>query len=68
MIRVFVYLIGFGFSIIGGVTTITYLNIITAEQGIIDYFYFISKKVECYLFPFGFFLMWLSLYFPNNQE
>jgi hypothetical protein len=68
MIRVFVYLIGFGLSIIGGVTTITYLNIITAEQGIIDYFYFISKKVECYLFPFGFFLMWLSLYFPNNQE
>ncbi|HZG61485.1 MAG TPA: hypothetical protein VEY68_13600 [Anoxybacillus sp.] len=68
MIRVFVYLIGFGFSIIGGVTSIAYLNIITDGKGIIDYFYFISKKAECYLFPIGFFLIWLSLYFPSNQE
>ncbi|WP_044748685.1 hypothetical protein [Bacillus alveayuensis] len=68
MIRVFIYLIGFGFSVIGGVTAIAYLNIITAGQGIIDYFYFISKKMECYLFLFGFFLIWLSLYFPKNKE
>jgi hypothetical protein len=68
MIRLFLYLIGFGLSVIGGVTSIAYLNIITAGQSIIDYFYFISKKIECYLFPFGFFLIWLSLYFPSNQE
>ncbi|WP_027408929.1 hypothetical protein [Anoxybacteroides tepidamans] len=66
--RIFSYLMGFGFSIIGGVTAIAYLNLITPERGWNDYFRFISTRIECYLFPLGVIIMWISLYFPSQEE
>jgi len=67
MVRFFIYLTGFGLAVLGGVTSIAYLNIITTGQGIIEYFQFISKRAECYLFPLGICLIWLSIYFPQNE-
>lgn len=66
--RIFAYLIGFGFSIIGGVTAIAYLNLITPENGWGDYFRFISTRIECYLLPIGIVVMWMSLYFPFQED
>jgi hypothetical protein len=68
MMRILMYLIGFGISVIGGVTSIAYLNLITPERGWMDYFRFISTRVECYLLPIGIILIWLSLYFPHREE
>ncbi|KXG10167.1 hypothetical protein PNH38_15445 [Anoxybacillus rupiensis] len=65
--RVFIYLLGFGFSVIGGVTSIAYLNLITPERGWINYFQFISTRMECYLLPIGMIVMWFSLYFPDQE-
>lgn len=66
--RIFIYLVGFGLSVIGGVTSIAYLNLITPERGWMDYFRFISTRVECYFLPIGMVLMWFSLYFPSHKE
>jgi hypothetical protein len=68
MIRIFIYLVGFGVSVIGGVTVITYLNIMTPERGWSEYFSYICTRVECYLLPIGLLLMWGSLYFPYREE
>jgi len=68
MVRLFIYLTGFGLAVLGGVTSVAYLNIITAGKGIIEYFLFISKRIECYLLPIGIGLICLSIYFPSNEE
>jgi hypothetical protein len=68
MARVFLYLIGFGFSVVGGMMIITYLNIMTLERGWSEYFFYICTRSECYLFPIGIFLMWGSLYFPSREQ
>ncbi|ANB60357.1 hypothetical protein [Anoxybacteroides amylolyticum] len=66
--RIFIYLVGFGLSVIGGVTTIAYLNLLTMERGWLGYFRFISTRIECYFFPIGILLMWLSLSFSSQEE
>lgn len=68
MIRLFVYLVGFGISVIGGVAMLAYLNMMTPGQGWSEYFFYIRTKVECYLLPIGLLLMLGSLYFPYREE
>ncbi|AEV18282.1 hypothetical protein ABS784_07075 [Geobacillus sp. G4] len=67
MVRLFFYLVGFGFSVVGGMMVIAYLNIITPERGFSEYLSYISTRVECYLFPIGLLLMWGSLTFPSRS-
>lgn len=66
MIRLFFYLVGFGFSVVGGMMVIAYLNFITPERGFSEYMSYIATRVECYLLPFGLLLMWGSLSFPGR--
>lgn len=68
LFRVFILLTGFGFSVAGGVSTIAYLNLLTTGHGFMEYFQFISTRVECYLLLIGLFLIWLSIYFPNFKK
>jgi hypothetical protein len=68
MVRIFLYLVGFGFSVVGGMMIITYLNIMTPERGWSEYFFYICTRSECYLFPIGILLMWGSLYFPVRES
>lgn len=68
MIRLFVYLVGFGISVVGGVAMLAYLNMMTPEQGWSGYFAYVRTKVECYLLPIGLLLMLGSLYFPYREE
>jgi hypothetical protein len=63
----FLFLIGFGVAVSGGVSTIAYLNLLATGHGYIEYFLFISKRVECYLLPAGVFTIWISIYFPSNR-
>jgi len=66
--RLFVFLIGFGLAIAGGVSLIAYLNLLATGHTFTEYLHFIIYKVECYLLPFGVFLIWLSIYFPTNRS
>jgi hypothetical protein len=66
--RLFLFLIGFGISVAGGVSTIAYLNVLTHGHGLYDYFLFISRRVECYLLPLGVSFIWLSIYIPPTKD
>nr|WP_078548092.1 hypothetical protein [Litchfieldia alkalitelluris] len=63
--RLFIFLIGFGLAISGGISIIAYLNILATGRDVIEYLDFIITKVECWLFPMGLIIIWLSVYFPS---
>lgn len=65
IVRIFILTVGFGISVSGGISTIAYLNMITAGHGVIEYLAFISTRVECYFLPAGIILIWLSIYWPK---
>ncbi|MFD1735307.1 hypothetical protein ACFSCX_01895 [Bacillus salitolerans] len=66
--RLFLFLLGFGISVAGGISTIAYLNLLATGHGYIEYFLFISKRIECYLLPLGVFTIWGSIYLPGNKD
>ncbi|WP_085992745.1 hypothetical protein [Oceanobacillus senegalensis] len=64
---IFIFMLGFGLAVTGGVTLIAYLNFLPAGLTWADYFIFVSGRIECYFLPFGFLLMALVLLrYPNN--
>ena len=65
---VFLFLIGFGLSVTGGVTIIAYLNFLPAGLSYSELFSFIVTRIECYFFPIGIFIMLFVLYLYPNQS
>ncbi|WP_100011475.1 hypothetical protein [Lentibacillus sediminis] len=64
---IFLFLIGFGLSVTGGVTLIAYLNFLPAGVSWMDYFIFIQGRPECYFLPVGFVIMAIAIYsYPNH--
>ncbi|WP_211274897.1 hypothetical protein [Bacillus marinisedimentorum] len=64
IVRLFIFLIGFGLSVAGGITAIAYLNLLTAGHGFIEYLDFISRQIETYFLGAGMLLIVLSIYMP----
>ena len=62
MIRFFLFLIGFGFSIIGCMYIILYLNYLTIGYTIFDYLSFVFKKIECLLAVVGIILIAIAIF------
>nr|WP_188696898.1 hypothetical protein [Pullulanibacillus camelliae] len=65
LVRVFFLFLGFGFAVVGGVTIIAFLNVMTTGEGFYGYIQFMLERVETYLFFAGLVMMWLSIYFPS---
>lgn len=66
--RLFLFLLGFGLAVAGGVTVIAYLNVMALGLSFLDYLLFISTKIECYLLIIGIMLITLSIYIPLNRR
>ena len=66
-LRLVAFLIGFGLSILGGVSCIMYLNLLTAGFTIQEYFEFVFERTECYLLAAGVLMMTAAIYFPTRQ-
>ncbi len=62
MIRFFLFLFGFGLSIIGFMYIILYLNYLTIGYSLLDYFNLITKRVECLLAFIGLILITISIF------
>nr|WP_240795484.1 hypothetical protein [Aquibacillus halophilus] len=58
---ILLFLIGFGLTVSGGVTIITYLNFIPAGLSWVDFFLFIQGRIECYFFPIGIILISIAI-------
>jgi len=66
--RLFIFLIGFGLAVSGGVTIIAYLNIIPMGYTFLDYLLFISNKTASFFFIMGIILITLSIYLPLEKK
>ncbi|WP_047982446.1 hypothetical protein [Ornithinibacillus contaminans] len=61
------FLVGFGLAVTGGVTMIAYMNFLPAGVSWVEYFLYISGRIECYFFPVGFIIMAFVIYaYPNR--
>ena len=67
MVRAFLFLVGFGMAVSGGVSMLAYLNLIPTGVNLIEFFIFISTRPECYLLPIGILLITASITIPNNE-
>lgn len=68
LFRVFLFLIGFGFTLIGSIYMISYLNLMTIGYNFLQYVQFISKQFECLIGIVGIFLMIFTVYFPGGGK
>lgn len=68
MSRVFLFLVGFGFTVIGMTFIITYLNLTTMGYSMTDYFNFIIRRVECVLAFIGIILVNIALYKKGDKK
>lgn len=68
MVRVFFFLIGFGFTVIGCSFIILYLNLTTMGYNFINYVNFISRRIECYFSIIGLIMMVLSIWIKGEKK
>lgn len=68
LVRIFLFLIGFGFTVIGSVYIICYMNLLTIGYNIFEYVNFISKQLECLYFVIGIVLMFLTIFIPKGEK
>lgn len=68
MAWIVLFLTGFGFLLIGSLYMISYLNLLSIGYNFWEYVKFISSKVECWFFVFGFILIWISLGKGNYKK
>ena len=68
LMRIFVFLIGFGLSIIGFVYIISYLNLLTIGYNFLEYVNFISRRFECLCALFGIIMMSLAINVAGRKK
>lgn len=68
MVRVFFFLIGFGFTVIGCSFIILYLNLTTMGYNFTNYVNFISRRIECYFSIIGLIMMILSIWIKGDKK
>lgn len=62
MIRIMLFLVGFGFSIIGFMYITCYLNYLTIGYSFLEYLSFIIKRPECLLAIIGIILISIAIF------
>ncbi|WBL17514.1 MULTISPECIES: hypothetical protein [Sutcliffiella] len=68
MIRAFIFLVGFGSAVAGGISTLAYLNLFVNGVDLKGYLLFILKRPECYLLPIGLLIVASSIYTPDGKK
>lgn len=68
MVRVFFFLIGFGFTVMGCSFIILYLNLTTMGYNFINYVNFISRRIECYFSIIGLIIMFFSIWIKGDKK
>ena len=68
MVRVFFFLMGFGFLVIGFTFIILYLNLTTMGYNFANYVNFICRRIECYYSIIGLIIMFLSMTIKGDKK
>ncbi len=67
MLRLSLFLLGFGLSIIGFIYIIAYLNYLTVGYTFIEYLNFIFQRPECILALIGLFIIILVIFTRGDK-
>ncbi len=68
MMRMFFFLLGFGFMVIGFTYIITYMNLMSMGYDFFHYLKFIFGKVECQFAFIGFLIVSIIIFTKGNEE
>ncbi len=68
MARLFIFLLGFGLSVIGFVYIISYLNLMALGYNFEEYAHFIVSKAECLIGPIGLLIIFLVIFIPGGEK
>lgn len=66
--RIFLFLLGFGLTVIGMVYTISYLNLLTIGYNFLEYVNFIIRRIECLYTVIGFIMIYISIYSWKGED
>jgi uncharacterized membrane protein (UPF0182 family) len=64
---VFCFLLGFGLSVMGGVSIIAYMNFLPVGLSYTEVFTFMLTRIECYFLPAGIIIMFFAYQIYPNQ-
>lgn len=67
-VRIFIFLIGFGLTVIGSVFIISYLNLLTIGYNFMEYVNFISRRIECLYAVIGIILIAVTIFIPGGNK
>jgi len=67
-LKIFLFLLGFGISVIGLTYIVGYLNLLTLNYSFLYYIKFIITRIECLIVVIGFILMTLSMNIKVNKN
>lgn len=68
ILKIFLFLIGFGLTTIGFVYIISYLNLLTIGYNFLQYVNFIIRRIECLNALLGIILMWIAIIIGGKDE
>ncbi len=68
MMRMFFFLLGFGFMVIGFTYIITYMNLMSMGYDVLDYLKFIISKVECQFSVIGFIIVFIVIFTKGSEK
>lgn len=66
--KIFLFLIGFGLTVIGFIYIISYLNLLTIGYNFLYYVNFIIRRIECLYAPIGLILIFISINLYKGEE
>lgn len=66
--KIFLFLIGFGLSVIGFIYIISYLNLLTIGYNFSYYVNFIIRRIECLYAPLGLILIFISINIEKGEN
>lgn len=66
--KIFLFLFGFGLTVIGLVYIISYLNLLTLGYNFLYYVNFIIRRIECLYAPIGIILIFISINLDKGDE
>lgn len=68
MLKIFLFLCGFGLTVIGSIYVISYLNLLAFGYKFLEYVNFIIRRIECINLVVGIILLLISITLPGGKK
>ena len=68
MLRIVIFLVGFGLSVVGFVYIIAYLNYLSIGYSFSDYLQIILTRMECIISLIGIILINIAIFMKGNKH